>query len=114
MLRDYQIDAINSFKNNNYNGILQMATGTGKTYTAINIFKEIFNFKNIIIVVAPYQHLCSQWVEEIEMVIPDKNVFECHSAIPNWKKEFDRKLDYAKDRKGMFVFCLASFYKNML
>ena len=43
MLRDYQIDAINSFKNNNYNGILQMATGTGKTYTAINIFKEIFN-----------------------------------------------------------------------
>ena len=35
MLRDYQIDAINSFKNNNYNGILQMATGTGKTRTTI-------------------------------------------------------------------------------
>ena len=36
-MRPYQIEAINNWAANNYRGIFDMATGTGKTYTKRNI-----------------------------------------------------------------------------
>ena len=62
-LYPHQKKAIDEWFNNNKQGILEMATGTGKTFTAINCLMK-FNEKteNLITVIAcPYTHLVSQW-----------------------------------------------------
>ena len=41
ILRDYQIEAIEHWKNNSYHGIFDMATGTGKTYTGLGAVVKI-------------------------------------------------------------------------
>lgn len=67
-LRYYQIDAINSWKKNNYVGIFDMATGTGKTITAISAIVELLKFRKMqlgIIICVPYQHLVDQWNEDL-------------------------------------------------
>lgn len=67
-IRDYQQQAFVNWKENEYKGILSMATGTGKTITALNAIVEIFQEvgKLFVIIVCPYQHLVEQWVEDIE------------------------------------------------
>lgn len=66
--RDYQQKAINSWKDKNYHGIFDMATGTGKTLTglsALTTLSEALEHKLSVVIVVPYQHLVEQWVEDI-------------------------------------------------
>ena len=67
--RKYQDDAISNWASNNYVGIFDMATGTGKTLTAIAALHNLYQHKNYrlaVVIVCPYQHLVEQWVEDIE------------------------------------------------
>lgn len=61
--RDYQKTAFENWKNNKQKGLFAMATGTGKTLTALNCLLEIYNrnhyYKAIILV--PTLTLVSQW-----------------------------------------------------
>lgn len=69
--RPYQIEAIKAWLKNRGNGILKMATGTGKTKTALSAAAHIYQVhlrsdqSLVIVVVAPYMHLVDQWIEEI-------------------------------------------------
>ena len=69
-LRDYQKNAIHNWWKNNGRGIFKMATGTGKTITALAAVVKVIeayrkNNKPIsIIIVCPYKHLVTQWDEE--------------------------------------------------
>lgn len=67
-LWDYQKEAINNWINNDCTGILEMATGTGKTFTALGCLKKIFDNTNeiLVVVTCPYQHLAQQWNKEVE------------------------------------------------
>lgn len=67
-LWDYQKEAINNWINNDYQGIFEMATGTGKTFTALGCLKQIFDKNNqiLVVVTCPYQHLTQQWKKEVE------------------------------------------------
>ena len=64
-LRQYQQDAINSWEQAGFQGILEMATGTGKTFTARECIKRWKNEKpnSLILVIAPTQTIASQWQE---------------------------------------------------
>ena len=45
-----------------------MATGTGKTYTALAAISRLFADKEqnlAVIIICPYQHLVEQWKEDI-------------------------------------------------
>ena len=66
-LHDYQIEAIKNWVNNDYCGIFDMATGTGKTFTGLGAVAKLVENKKraAIIIVCPYQHLVEQWVEDI-------------------------------------------------
>lgn len=60
-LRDYQKEAIEAWVKNNYHGFYVMATGTGKTWTAIYSAKELVKTHPCMIVIcAPYKHLVKQ------------------------------------------------------
>lgn len=65
-LREYQRDAIRNWVAANGRGILQMATGTGKTVTALAAavtLHQQFHLK-VMVVVCPYRHLVTQWSDE--------------------------------------------------
>lgn len=86
--RQYQLDAIDSWKNHNYQGIFDMATGTGKTYTGLGAVVKLFEDKKrlAIIIVCPYQHLVEQWVEDIELFNISPIIGYSASKQKNWKE----------------------------
>ena len=66
-LRPYQHDAIKAWANQKYRGILAMATGTGKTLTAIDAVKR-FRDKvpgGAVVITVPYQNLAMQWMDAL-------------------------------------------------
>lgn len=67
-LREYQNQAIDEWEKSDYVGIFDMATGTGKTLTALGASIRLYNNKDnlAIIIICPYTHLVEQWVEDLE------------------------------------------------
>ena len=65
-LRSYQQQAVNNWFANRGRGILKMATGTGKTITALAIATQLYQKISLqaLIVVCPYRHLVTQWGRE--------------------------------------------------
>lgn len=66
--RDYQRAAIEAWMTHEGQGILNMATGTGKTVTALLAATRLATLQDgrlVLVVAAPYQHLVDQWVEEL-------------------------------------------------
>ena len=98
VLRQYQIDAIESWRNHGYHGIFDMATGTGKTYTGLGAVVRLFEEKKrlAIIIVCPYQHLVEQWVEDIELFNMSPTIGYSASKQKNWKKRLENDvLDFS-------------------
>lgn len=85
--REYQKNAYKSWVQNKQKGIFAMATGTGKTITALNcllnIFKTYDYYKAIILV--PTISLVSQWKEECEN-FNFKNIIIVYSKS-SWEEE---------------------------
>ncbi|MGB3653130.1 MAG: DNA phosphorothioation system restriction enzyme [Rivularia sp. (in: cyanobacteria)] len=67
-LRGYQKQAVNNWFANNGRGTLKMATGSGKTITALAVTWELYSQINlqVLLVVCPYRHLVTQWARECE------------------------------------------------
>lgn len=65
-LRTYQEEAIDAWFAHRCRGLFEMATGTGKTITALAASAKLYDQKNrlAIIIAVPYQHLVDQWREE--------------------------------------------------
>ena len=95
-LHDYQIKAIDTWMNKGCRGIFDMATGTGKTYTALGALarlSEKLGNHLAVVIVCPYQHLVEQWVEDI-CAFGVKPLI-CYSRY-NWKKTLARMIsDYS-------------------
>lgn len=94
-IRPYQETAIQNWKTNGYRGIYDMATGTGKTLTALASIEQLFrdNEKRLgIIIVCPYQHLVEQWVEDIVRFGIKPIVGYSSSPQKNWKKNLEQAI----------------------
>lgn len=88
-LRDYQVQAIRNWVENGRRGIFEMATGTGKTFTALNCIKEVLNDKSglFTVIACPYAHLSEQWVSNIKNFF-DMPCYNIYGTINhNWKKD---------------------------
>ena len=89
-LYDYQREAIKNWKNNNYCGIFDMATGAGKTFTALGALSSLsknLNNNIAVVIVAPYQHLVEQWVEDI-IQFNVKPIVAYSYPGQKWRKQF--------------------------
>lgn len=88
--RDIQKDAYNAWIMNNKKGVFAMATGSGKTVTALNCvlkqYKENGYYKAIIVV--PTQALAIQWQKEAEF-FNFKNIVSTHTD-KDWKNIISR------------------------
>lgn len=87
-LHEYQIDAIDNWVLKDYRGIFDMATGTGKTYTGLGAAVRLYSIKQrlALIIVAPYQHLVDQWVEDIVRFNMRPIIGYSSSPQKDWKK----------------------------
>lgn len=80
-LRYYQKDAVAAWIDSSRIGILEMATGTGKTRTAKACIASTIELGSLLsIVIAPYQHICDQWQKEL-------SEFEPLMISSNWRKK---------------------------
>lgn len=105
----YQEEAIEEWCNNGYRGIFDMATGTGKTYTglgAIAALNQRLKGHLAAIIVAPYQHLVEQWVEDIELFGMQPIIGYSDSIQKDWKSRLDKAIRYQKiGTSGCEFFC---------
>lgn len=64
-LRPYQQEAVEAWVRNGWSGIFEMATGTGKTVTALAAAqrRKTETQRLALVVLVPYQHLLQQWAE---------------------------------------------------
>lgn len=86
-LRKYQKEAIASWEDSGFRGIFDMATGTGKTKTALGALvrlSETLNNRIAVIIVCPFQHLVEQWTDEISQFNIDPIVAYSDSPQKNW------------------------------
>lgn len=89
--RDYQEEAINNLKMNNWRGILSMATGTGKTITSLLALNDIIseNKKCFVVIYAPLTHLVEQWSKEFENIFGFKPLL-CYNSKSSWIDSLNR------------------------
>ena len=107
-LLDYQKEAIASWVGENYHGIFDMATGTGKTFTglgAISKLSEDLNDKLAVIIVCPYQHLVEQWVEDIVRFNMKPIIGFSSSPQRDWKQRLSKAVRDQKLRVDKSFFC---------
>jgi len=112
-LRDYQEKAIRAWKGNDFHGFYVMATGTGKTWTAIFSAKELLKeHKCLITICAPYKHLVKQWAEDVEKMFPDAKIILVSSENSGWDKQISDAIIRLKsfpDTQIIVISTIASF-----
>lgn len=113
VLRDYQKEAINAWIDNGNVGFYVMATGTGKTWTAIYTAKTVMEKENLLLVIcAPYKHLVKQWKEDVEKVFPNCPIIMISSENAKWQEELtDAILDskYSQPKPVIAISTIKSF-----
>lgn len=113
-LHDYQKQAIDEWQNQNYRGIFDMATGTGKTFTGAGAICRLFENKKrlIVFVCCPFTHLVDQWVDELSLFNID--AIKCYGST-DYQTKLNRALIKFKQKRSDFVCAVitnASFQKE--
>lgn len=91
--RTYQVNAIEALQRNEWSGILEMATGTGKTITsllAIQKYKEQSG-QVFLVIYAPFTHLVEQWRSEVEL-FNYSQITLCYGAKSKWQSELTDRI----------------------
>ena len=91
--RPYQQQAIERWLEADGSGILRMATGTGKTITALLAATQISDIVNnnlLIVIGAPYQHLVDQWASELREF--DVDPILAYQSRREWQPRLEREI----------------------
>lgn len=111
-LHDYQLQAISAWVGENYCGIFDMATGTGKTYTGLGAITKLCHDLNgnlAVVIVCPYQHLVEQWVEDLEKFNITPITGHSASKQKNWYSKLENAIRFFKlGITGRTFFCFIS------
>lgn len=115
-LYDYQNEAIDNWEEHGFVGIYDMCTGAGKTYTAIGSIKKLCEAKEgrlAVVIVAPYQHLVEQWVEDLVKYNIDPIVGYSNPKYKNYKEKLKKQVfDYNLGvRKFICFICTNASFK---
>lgn len=92
----HQIDAVRAWKTNHKKILFEMATGTGKTRTAIGCYLELRkeNDKLLTIISTPQNILSKQWKKdiEIELSIDVETSIIIDGSVKQWRNELEKIL----------------------
>ena len=112
-LRDYQEEAISAWIANDYHGFYVMATGTGKTWTAIFSAKRLVKEKPAMIVIcAPYKHLIKQWADDAKKAFSNAKIIMVSSENPTWETQISQEIirkQYSPQNQIIIISTIDSF-----
>ncbi|MHA1756133.1 MAG: DEAD/DEAH box helicase family protein, partial [Promethearchaeota archaeon] len=93
----HQKEALQYLTDNDFKGFLEMATGSGKTKTAILASYELYHklmsqgINLLIVILVPDSYLIDQWYDELKRYT--KNVIKCYSENHNWRSELRTEIN---------------------
>lgn len=93
LLYGNQLDAIKAWSNSKGHGILEMATGTGKTFAALGCLMEASRTHEGLTcaIAVPQAHLVEQWKKQLKFFFPDMEPIVVDSANPQWIPDLSAK-----------------------
>ncbi len=91
ILRPYQEEALIEFRSTEHKGILAMATGAGKTITALACASSIEDL-DLIIIIVPIKDLVKQWMDELDKLTDFYYPIAAVGKSDVWKEKLYRKL----------------------
>jgi DNA phosphorothioation system restriction enzyme len=102
-LRSYQQQAVTNWFQNHGRGTLKMATGSGKTITALAIATQLYQQigLQVLIIVCPFRHLVAQWGRECEKFQLEP-ILACES-IQKWQSKFCYQLARINTHQQQFL-----------
>jgi len=88
-MRPYQKDAIRAWSKAGGRGVFAMATGSGKTLTALVLASKVAerNRPLVLVVVCPFINLCRQWIREIATFGVD--AVPCFEGRQRWQVQLE-------------------------
>lgn len=93
-LRPYQRQAIDRWLSAGANGVFVMATGTGKTFTAIRASDELARVTDrglAVVIMVPQVHIADQWGTELGS--DGHRHIVCHTSTSTWIGAASREID---------------------
>jgi superfamily II DNA or RNA helicase len=113
-LKARQLEAVAAWRNANNRGILEMATGTGKTIAALACASSVPDLRLLMIAV-PSAELVSQWVSALKTYTDFPIPVEAIGESRAWMERFFRKLIIGQstdDRNGSMT-CVVGLYSAL-
>lgn len=93
VLRPYQEQALRAWVDRGHAGIFEMATGTGKTITALACIEHALRLTDppsLVLIACPFQHLVDQWsVQLAELGLP---IVRAYESTAKWRPELANAL----------------------
>ncbi|WP_416050076.1 DEAD/DEAH box helicase family protein [Cupriavidus basilensis] len=87
--RPHQIAALNAWVARDRRGILEHATGSGKTFTALCAIRDAFSKNEVVLVLVPSELLLRQWAIELRTTFAalGLRLLICGGGHSDWRKE---------------------------
>lgn len=100
-LREYQKEAIENWGKNNGRGTYSMATGSGKTITALATIRKLISKivekekkSLVVVIVLPLKHLLEQWYEEASEFGFES--IKCYESSDTWRSKLAERMGVLK------------------
>jgi len=113
VFRDYQLKAIDAWGKNNGRGTYVMATGSGKTITALGtidklIEKIVLGKKRplFIVIILPLKHLLEQW--HAEAAVFGLEAIKCYESSVTWSRKLAERLSTLNVTKEGYIAVLVT------
>lgn len=102
-MRPHQLEALRAWVSNGCNGILELATGSGKTMTAIYAATKTAesNAGIALVVAVPYQDLADQWCAELRQF--NIHALRCYGSRSEWEPHVQAYLKRNRNDQREFV-----------
>ncbi|WOK05074.1 DEAD/DEAH box helicase family protein [Imperialibacter roseus] len=113
--RDYQIEAYEKWVRNDCQGIFAMATGSGKTLTALNCVLNEYHKSSCYqaVILVPTKVLVGQWEKECKL-FTFQEVIKVSSSEKGWQNELSRiiaQINFGISTSFIIISTYASFIK---
>ena len=124
--RTHQEQAIKSWIKKKGRGVFKMATGAGKTKSALGALTRLYdilkgsdNLPLVLIIVCPYQHLVTQWSEECHHF--GFTPIECFRSRHQWENNLNKEVVFLETKIKKFLPIIStnatfasSFFQNII
>ena len=87
--RPHQVEALKSWHQQGRRGILEHATGSGKTFTALCAIRESLGLEEVALIVVPSELLLQQWDLEVRETLRDLDpaLLLCGGGHDRWRRK---------------------------